>query len=117
MVTDGQTDFKCRGCGNCCRWPGEVRVDAGEIRAIAARLGLAEDDFIARQTTVTRDRRGLTLLEKADGSCRFLTPENRCAIQNAKPRQCRDFPHGWQAPEYAHLCAGLRMAAGKETAS
>ena len=111
------TTFACRQCGNCCRWPGEVRVSPEEIRAAAGRLGLTEEAFIARHPQVTRDRQGLTLVEDAGGACRFLTPENRCAIQSAKPRQCREFPHQWRAPEHEHLCAGLREPhSGKEPA-
>ncbi len=117
-MTDELKNFACRGCGSCCRWPGEVRVDDGEIRDIAASLGVPEAEFIARHTAVTRDRRGLTLLETPDGSCQFLTPDNRCRIQDAKPRQCREFPHGWRAPDHEHLCAGLAAAtSGKEPAA
>ena len=30
--------FRCRRCGNCCRWPGYVRLDGEEIGALAAEL-------------------------------------------------------------------------------
>ncbi len=37
-----QTDFKCRGCGACCRIKnGIVRVGEAEIRRIAAFLRMA----------------------------------------------------------------------------
>jgi uncharacterized protein len=109
MTTDTiNTTFSCRRCGNCCRWPGEVRVDTIEVVRIADFLRLPEADFIARHTAVTRDRQGLTLLEKADSSCAFLKDDNSCALQAVKPRQCSAFPFGWRAPEFEHLCAGLR---------
>ena len=101
--------FRCRRCGNCCRWPGYVRLDGEEIGALAAELGLTEDELIQHHTRLTGDRRGLSLLENADGSCVFLeeTPEGAaCRIQRAKPRQCREFPKIWNFPGWEKECAG-----------
>ena len=33
--------YLCQRCGNCCRWPGFVRVDEDEINAMAQFLGLS----------------------------------------------------------------------------
>ncbi len=104
-------DFSCVRCGNCCRWPGPVRVDEQEIAAIAEFLQIDEDTFIEQFTTLTRDRRSLTLLENADGSCRYLQNENgvyTCAINAVKPRQCRDFPYKWNFPGWENECKGAK---------
>ena len=107
MTHETAQPFCCRRCGNCCRWPGDVRVDEAEIARIAAFLGLSPETFIDRHTRLTHDRTGLTLVENADGACRFLQPDNSCALQPVKPRQCAGFPADWRAPGYEHLCAGL----------
>ena len=103
--------FECKRCGNCCRWPGYVRLGADEIDAIAAFLGVKAGDVIASSTRLTGDRTGLSLLENPDGSCPYLyeTPEGAaCRIQQVKPRQCRDFPLKWNFPGWEKECAGGR---------
>jgi hypothetical protein len=86
--------IECHRCTACCRWLGEVRLSAEEIAQLAAFQNLAETDFIEKFTRLRKDRRGLALLEKANGECIFLAGEN-CAVQAVKPQQCRDFPNRW----------------------
>lgn len=100
------SDFECVKCGCCCRWPGPVRVSESEISAIAGFLNIDETDFISRFTRLTADRRGLSLLEKTDASCLYLSDDNRCLIQEVKPRQCRDFPYKWNFPNWRNECKG-----------
>ena len=102
------TSFRCRRCGNCCRWSGYVRISASEIDAIAELLGMLPDRFIAEYTRLTADRSGLSLTEKANGHCVFLEEAHpaRCRIEAAKPRQCRDFPVKWNFPGWEKECAG-----------
>lgn len=100
--------FRCRRCGNCCRWSGYVRLSETEIDVIAGFLGMSPGDFVERYTRLTADRSGLSLIEKADGACIFLT-ETRppaCRIEAVKPRQCRDFPEKWNFPGWEKECAG-----------
>lgn len=33
--------YACQRCGNCCKWPGDVRIEDEEIPVIAAHLGLS----------------------------------------------------------------------------
>jgi len=104
-------DFACRRCGACCRWEGEVRLLAGEAEAMAAHLGMPAEAFIAGMTQVTRDRRGLTLVERADGACILYRDEPPgCLAYPARPRQCREFPHGWRFPGWQDDCG-----AGKDS--
>lgn len=102
--------FRCLRCGNCCRHEGEVRLEDGEVESIAQALGLETGDFTARFTRLREDRRGLTLVDHPDGSCIFLegTPPS-CRIQAAKPRQCREFPHGWRYEDWERICAAAGL--------
>jgi Fe-S-cluster containining protein len=95
---------QCTRCGNCCRWPGYVRLKDREAEAMAAHLGLPLERFLDRFTRLTDDRRGLSLIEKPDGSCIFLEGENGCRIQPVKPAQCVGFPNEWNFPGFESQC-------------
>ena len=96
--------YACQRCGNCCRWPGAVRLATEEVPRIAAFLGLAPEAFVDRHTDLMPDRRALTLRSRADGSCVFLEGINTCAIQAVKPLQCAGFPNAWQFPGWRDVC-------------
>ncbi|HRT06643.1 MAG TPA: YkgJ family cysteine cluster protein, partial [Kiritimatiellia bacterium] len=53
--------FVCRQCGACCRWPGSVLLEAEDVPAAAAALGMSADEFIARHAALARNRAQLTL--------------------------------------------------------
>lgn len=58
------------------------------------------------------DRRGLTLIEKPDGSCIFLEDGEPCGcrINPVKPKQCDGFPSRWSFPGWEAECgAGQAM--------
>ena len=96
--------YECTGCGTCCQWEGYVRLTEQEVDEIAAFLGVPVEQFVARFTAVTDDRRSLTLIERSDGACVMLTKDNRCRINPAKPNQCRGFPNEWNFPGWQTLC-------------
>ena len=101
--------FECKRCGNCCRWPGYVRISAAEADAIADFLQIPVGDFIADCTRLTADRSGLSLLENPDGSCPYLIDSPAgpsCQLQEVKPQQCLDFPLKWNFPNWQQECAG-----------
>jgi Fe-S-cluster containining protein len=101
--------FECQGCGACCRIPnGIVRVSESEISRIAAFLGMAESEFIANETDVAPDRKGLVLKSRTDDSCVWLTEDNRCRIHPVKPDKCRTFPYEWINSDSHEICAGLK---------
>lgn len=104
-------EFKCLACGTCCRWPGPVLLDDDDIQTISKYLKVDSRCFLEKFTTLTDDRRGLTLTEQADGSCIFLQ-DNRCQIYEARPKQCRDFPHQWSFFGVEKECPGVRAAVG-----
>lgn len=74
-----------------------------EIEKLSASLGLAAAEFIQKFTRLTRDRTGLSLVEKANGECIFLEG-NLCSVQAVKPQQCRDFPNLWRFPGFDQKC-------------
>jgi Fe-S-cluster containining protein len=98
--------YECQRCTACCRWPGEVRLEDGEIGRLAAFKGLTEVGFIQQFTRLTTDRRGLALAEKPGGECTFLDG-NDCSVQPVKPRQCREFPNLWNFPGFEKICHAI----------
>jgi len=103
--------YQCVRCGNCCRWPGWVRVSAEEVDRIAEYLELEPRDFIERFTRLRPARDGLALVEKPDGACVFLEGRNVCAIQPVKPAQCEGFPNAWRFPGWRQLCESVELSA------
>lgn len=75
-----------------------------DISVIAAFLRLEEEEFINTYCRLQRNRRGLSLIDHADGSCIMLGADNACRIQPVKPRQCRDFPLRWNFPGWESRC-------------
>lgn len=104
-----EVTYLCQRCGNCCRWPGDVIVTVAEIKAIAAHLGLDEEDFIQRFTKLSANRMHLSLIESEDGSCRFLEGQNVCRIQPVKPEQCRGFPNRWRFDGWREICEAIEL--------
>lgn len=98
--------WKCHRCGNCCRVDGYVRLRSGEAELLAEAMGLSEREFIDKYTRLTADRQCLSLTEKQDGSCIFLSSNSTCEINDLKPVQCRNFPHTWHFRGYKELCRG-----------
>lgn len=102
--------FVCVRCGACCRWPGAVKLEDAEVDAIAAELGISVDEFLAEHTEITPDRQHLSLKEKPNGECEYLTVDSQglpcCQIEKVKPRQCRIFPEKWNFPGWEKKCAG-----------
>jgi uncharacterized protein len=98
--------YECQRCTACCRWPGEVRVDEGEIARLAGFLAVPEHEFIQRHTRVTGNRRGLALVDKPNGECIFLDG-NDCSVQPVKPQQCKAFPNLWNFPGFEEVCHAI----------
>lgn len=95
--------YQCQRCTACCRWPGQVRISPEEIAHAAEFLGITNHEFIQRYTELNRNRSGLVLRNKPNEECLFLEG-NECRIHRVKPRQCRDFPNGWNFPGFEAVC-------------
>jgi Fe-S-cluster containining protein len=74
-------------------------------------MELSVDEFVQRYARLSEDRRGLSLMERADHACVFLgeAPVS-CRIQAVKPRQCKDFPGRWRYADLPAVCAGARAS-------
>jgi len=82
--------FECQRCRGCCRGePGFVWVSAREISALAAELGMGEDDLRGKYCREIGGR--TSLRERPDGDCVLLGPEG-CLAYESRPTQCRTFP-------------------------
>ncbi|NOU35410.1 MAG: YkgJ family cysteine cluster protein [Kiritimatiellaceae bacterium] len=97
-MDSAERSFKCQQCGTCCRWSGHVLLSDEDIARLAVAAGLSEDVFIARYTVLAANRRQLSLADASDGSC-VLLKGGRCALYEARPAQCRGFPHSWRVAE------------------
>lgn len=82
--------FECTGCGACCRLPGgRVEISEEEARVIAAHLQLSLTDFIKKYCLDKNG--GIELKDNELQHCIFLV-NDRCAVYEARPLQCRTFP-------------------------
>jgi Fe-S-cluster containining protein len=104
--TENTADFQCARCGNCCKWPGYVRISVEETAQIAAFLGMTVQAFTDEYTVLTSDRRGLSLKEKEDRHCIFYIEPPACRIEPVKPEQCRNFPLKWNFDGWDKECGG-----------
>ncbi|MGA0845504.1 MAG: YkgJ family cysteine cluster protein [Luteolibacter sp.] len=103
---DSHIFYQCQRCTNCCKWPGDVRIEADEIEKIAEFLGLDESEFIARFTRLRSNRQGLSLIEKENHECVMLEG-NSCRIHPVKPAQCAGFPNKWNFPGWRQVCEAV----------
>ncbi len=101
--------YACQRCGNCCRWPGDVRVTDDEITRIAAFLDMPRIDFIEQCTRLNANRTGLSIIDKPNGECLFLEGVNVCRIQPVKPAQCEGFPNAWNFPGWREICEAVEV--------
>jgi Fe-S-cluster containining protein len=69
---------------------------------------MTDEEFIATETDVAPDRKGLVLKNRTDDSCAWLTEDNRCRIHPVKPDKCRTFPYEWTNSDSYEICAGLK---------
>jgi Fe-S-cluster containining protein len=106
------SNFHCIQCHACCREAGYVRLKKEEPDIISSFLKLDVETFIDRYTILTKDRTALSLIEKGDGSCIFLT-ESGCKINVVKPLQCREFPHGWKFSGFETICGWAKRVNSK----
>lgn len=106
--------WDCQGCGDCCRTYA-VRVTAEERRRIEAQ-DWSDVPEIAQATRIVWEKkiRDYRLNHRADGSCLFLGPDNRCRMHErfgaaSKPAACRIYPF-MLTPAGNSWRVGLRFA-------
>lgn len=113
MLDTSRTRYACQRCGNCCRWPGDVRVTEAEVARIADFLQMPQDVFVHECTRINANRTGLSIIDKPDGSCLFLEGTNICRIQSVKPAQCEGFPNEWNFPSWREVCEAVEIPMGQ----
>jgi Fe-S-cluster containining protein len=101
--------YLCQRCGNCCRWPGDVRVTDAEVTAIATFLQMSEAEFRENFTRLNANRTGLSITDKPNGECAMLEGVNVCRIQPVKPAQCSGFPNEWRFPGWREKCEAIEV--------
>ncbi|CAN5801574.1 YkgJ family cysteine cluster protein [soil metagenome] len=91
--------FGCTMCGNCCTGPhGFVLVDDDEVAALAERLDLEPEEFIAQHTNMMSEGRSLNERATEFGmDCIFLDRATMpgkavCGVYEDRPKQCRTWP-------------------------
>ena len=103
---DPSVTYHCQRCTNCCRWPGDVRLEEDEIPRIAGFLGMSEEDFIRDFTRLRSNRSGLSLIEKENHECIMLVGRSY-RIHQVKPAQCAGFPNQWNFPGWREVCEAI----------
>ena len=109
---DPDVFYVCQRCCACCKWPGDVRLEAQEVARIAAYLDLTVEDFIDSHTRLRGNRQGLSLIEKPDHEC-IMLDGNACRIHPVKPDQCSGFPNRWNIPGWRDVCEAVPVAVGQ----
>lgn len=99
--------YQCQRCGNCCRWPGHVKLVDEDITKMAAHFEMTEKEFIDQYTELHPSREALSLINKENGECIFLEGVNICRVQDAKPVQCKGFPNTWNFDGWRDMCEAI----------
>jgi uncharacterized protein len=83
--------FECQGEGKCCVTRGKyeyVYLSFSDRKRIASHLKLSLETFTV---LYVKKGGGLYQLKYRDKNCPFLK-QNRCAVYDARPWQCRTWP-------------------------
>lgn len=79
------------------------------MERIAEHVGMDVDRFIQERTRLSANRRHLSLIEKPNGECFFLSGRNTCTIQEVKPAQCSGFPNQWRFEGWRDICEAIEV--------
>lgn len=105
-------EFKCEKCGACCRAEGYVYLKRGEIETMAAYNSKTVKGF-RDLFTEFRLFKGRVFKQDTDG-CVMLV-DGRCAVYDARPSQCMEYPFWKHVDEkwweyFKTFCPGVRNA-------
>jgi Fe-S-cluster containining protein len=106
--------FECTKCGLCCTNFNDARIVIlfpSDLDRISKYLNLDEEHFIEaycekKTLNVEGNEVSLITLSNTNGNCVFLTEDNRCAIHEVKPYQCKNTPFNflWNSQEIEFEC-------------
>jgi len=91
LAEEIQQQVDCTVCANCCRYS-IVTVNPSEIENIALYLRMEPEEVTRQYTAPDPDARTTRVLRSTKDGCIFLDG-NLCAIYEARPKTCRDFPY------------------------
>ena len=104
--------YICRRCSRCCQHK-KIQLDPYEVARLARAKGQSTSQFRAAWTV---DGQGVTLRQKADGTCVFLGPQG-CKVYADRPLACRLYPLGRQVhrdgSEYFSRLEGHPLSKGE----
>lgn len=80
--------YDCLTCANCCKTLGPAIYD-NDIARMAKALRIKPSKFI--ETYLKKDEDGDYVFQSMP--CPFLLSDNYCAIYEARPKACREYPH------------------------
>lgn len=98
--------YQCQRCGNCCKWPGFVRLTEHDMDRMARYLDMTGRNFIDTYTDLHDSRNFLVLKNKPNHECIFYNGEG-CDVHPAKPYQCQAFPNRWNFPGWRDVCEAI----------
>jgi uncharacterized protein len=78
----------CLACGNCCKTTSPMFID-NDIDRLAKYLKMRPSVFAEQYLMVDEDN--FQVLKSSP--CPFLGADNYCAVYEARPRACREYPH------------------------
>lgn len=91
-------EFKCTGCGLCCKEAGFVFFTDDDIIRASKYLNISVLEFINKYL---KQREAFSYYVQVTDTvpCIFLDSQNHCLIHTSKPLQCSTFPY-W--PDYTN---------------
>lgn len=85
-------NFKCQGCGGCCKgFPGYVWINEEDVKKMAKFLKISKEVFLEKYTRQIEEYISLKELSAPSYDCIFLK-DNKCQVYPVRPIQCSSYP-------------------------
>ena len=98
LEPDGTFQFKCYGCGKCCKNREDILLNAQDVFRMAKHLKLEPKQLIERYCELYLGNQSLVPVVRLKPRGKFnacpLLQGNRCAVHAAKPTVCALYPLG-----------------------